>query len=96
VAEQAELIRNVSRAVARRMLCGLAEVAVYQGYLDPMVEGRGLLTGVIRGGEVLPSGFFVPNSTTLGREELFNRTDAASSLLEETSAQNFARERRSE
>jgi len=34
VAEQAELIRNVSRAVAA---CGssLAEVAVYQGYCRP-------------------------------------------------------------
>ena len=86
VAELAELIRNVSRAVAAAdVLCGLAEVAVYQGYCRPyMVEGRGIT--IIDGRhpvveKSLPSGFFVPNSTTLGREELFNRTDAASSLI---------------
>ena len=87
VAELAELIRNVSRAVAAAdVLCGLAEVAVYQGYCRPyMVEGRGIT--IIDGRhpvveQSLPSGFFVPNSTTLGWEELFNRTlDAASSPL---------------
>lgn len=74
VGEQAELIRNVSRAVAAAdVLCGLAEVAVYQGYCRPtMVEGREVT--IIDGRhpvveQSLPAGFFVPNSTRLGREE---------------------------
>ena len=42
VGGQAEVIRNISRAVAAAdVLCGLAELAVYQGYCRPeMVEGR--------------------------------------------------------
>lgn len=72
VGEQAELIRNVSRAVAAAdVLCGLAEVAVYQGYCRPtMVEGREIT--IIDGRhpvveQSLPAGFFVPNSTQLGQ-----------------------------
>lgn len=74
VGEQAEVIRNVSRAVAAAdVLCGLAEVAVYQGYCRPnMIEGREIT--IIDGRhpvveQSLPSGFFVPNSTQLGRRE---------------------------
>ncbi len=83
VGEQAELIRNVSRAVAAAdVLCGLAEVAVYQGYCRPqMLEGREIT--IVDGRhpvveQSLPSGFFVPNSTRLGRRdsELSNRQDA--------------------
>ena len=75
VGEQAELIRTVSRAVAAAdVLCGLAEIAVYQGYCRPvMVEGREIT--IIDGRhpvveQSLPSGFFVPNSTQLGQESL--------------------------
>lgn len=73
VAEHAELIRNVSRAVAAAdVLCGLAEVAVYQGYCRPeMVEGREINIGDGRHPVVeqsLPAGFFVPNSTYLGHQ----------------------------
>ena len=74
VAEQAEVIRNVSRAVAAAdVLCGFAEVAVFQGYCRPqMVEGREIT--IIDGRhpvveQSLPAGFFVPNSTRLGRLE---------------------------
>ena len=89
VAQQAELIRNVSRAVAAAdVLCGLAEVAVYQGYCRPyMVEGRSLR--IIDGRhpvveQSLPSGFFVPNSTQLGRDlELSNRRDASGAEKDE-------------
>lgn len=71
VAAQAEVIRNLSRAVAAvDVLCGLAELAVYQGYCRPeMVEGREIY--VVDGRhpvveQSLPTGFFVPNSTQLG------------------------------
>ena len=71
VAAQAEVIRNLSRAVAAvDVLCGLAELAVYQGYCRPeMVEGREIY--VVDGRhpvveQSLPMGFFVPNSTQLG------------------------------
>jgi DNA mismatch repair protein MutS len=81
VGEQAELIRNVSRAVAAAdVLAGLAEVAVYQGYCRPeMVMGREII--IVDGRhpvveQSLPAGFFVPNSTQLGRDELLNRRDA--------------------
>jgi DNA mismatch repair protein MutS len=74
VGEQAELIRNVSRAVAAAdVLCGFAEVAVYQGYCRPfMDEGREI--AIIDGRhpvveQSLPAGFFVPNSTQLGSKE---------------------------
>ena len=72
VSEQAEQIRNVSRAVAAiDILCGLAEVAVYQGYCRPeMLEGREVT--IIEGRhpvveQSLPTGFFVPNSAYLGK-----------------------------
>ncbi|PMB44185.1 DNA mismatch repair protein MutS [Fischerella thermalis CCMEE 5330] len=71
VAAQTEVIRNLSRAVAAvDVLCGLAELAVYQGYCRPeMVEGREIY--VVDGRhpvveQSLPMGFFVPNSTQLG------------------------------
>ncbi|MDB9368137.1 DNA mismatch repair protein MutS [Nodularia spumigena CS-586/05] len=74
VGEQAEIIRNTSRAVAAAdVLCGLAELAVQQGYCRPeMVEGREIM--IVDGRhpvveQSLPAGFFVPNSTQLGREE---------------------------
>ncbi|MBF2016769.1 MAG: DNA mismatch repair protein MutS [Rivularia sp. T60_A2020_040] len=74
VGSQAEVIRNISRAVAAAdVLCGLAELAVFQGYCRPQIlEGRKI--SVIDGRhpvveQSLPSGFFVPNSTFLGREE---------------------------
>ncbi|MBD1927400.1 DNA mismatch repair protein MutS [Trichocoleus sp. FACHB-90] len=72
VGQYAEQIRTISRAVAAAdVLCGLAEVAVYQGYCCPkMVESREIR--IIDGRhpvveQSLPSGFFVPNSTGLGR-----------------------------
>ncbi|MFB2770616.1 DNA mismatch repair protein MutS [Pelatocladus sp. BLCC-F211] len=75
VAAQAEVIRNLSRAVAAvDVLCGLAELAVYQGYCRPqMVEGREIY--VVDGRhpvveQSLPAGFFVPNSTSLGGKSL--------------------------
>ncbi|AFY56846.1 DNA mismatch repair protein MutS [Rivularia sp. PCC 7116] len=74
VGSQAEIIRNISRAVAAAdVLCGLAELAVFQGYCRPeIVEGREIT--IIDGRhpvveQSLPAGFFVPNSTYLGREE---------------------------
>ncbi|MBP5974521.1 DNA mismatch repair protein MutS [Brasilonema sp. CT11] len=73
VGGQAEVIRNISRAVAAAdVLCGLAELAVYQGYCRPeMVEGREIT--IVDGRhpvveQSLPAGFFVPNSTSLGGE----------------------------
>ncbi|MBW4631124.1 MAG: DNA mismatch repair protein MutS [Iphinoe sp. HA4291-MV1] len=73
VGAQAEIIRNISRAVAAAdVLCGLAELAVYQGYCRPeMLEGREIT--IVDGRhpvveQSLPAGFFVPNSTQLGRE----------------------------
>jgi len=72
VATQAEEIRQISRAVATAdLLCGLAELAVHQGYCCPeMVEGREI--EIIDGRhpvveQSLPHGFFVPNSTRLGK-----------------------------
>jgi DNA mismatch repair protein MutS len=74
VGSLAEVIRNISRAVAAAdVLCGLAELAVFQGYCRPeIVEGREIT--IIDGRhpvveQSLPAGFFVPNSTYLGREE---------------------------
>jgi DNA mismatch repair protein MutS len=71
VGEEAEIIRNISRAVAAAdVLCGLAELSVHQGYCRPeMVEGREI--NIIDGRhpvveQSLPAGFFVPNSTQLG------------------------------
>ena len=71
VSQQGEEIRKVSRAVAAiDVLCGLAEIAVYQGYCRPqMIEGRKIR--IIEGRhpvveQSLPAGFFVPNSAHLG------------------------------
>ncbi|MBW4688824.1 MAG: DNA mismatch repair protein MutS [Komarekiella atlantica HA4396-MV6] len=74
VGAQAEVIRNLSRAVAAAdVLCGLAELAVHQGYCRPeMLPGREI--NIVDGRhpvveQSLPAGFFVPNSTQLGGEE---------------------------
>ncbi|WP_353932616.1 DNA mismatch repair protein MutS [Okeanomitos corallinicola TIOX110] len=71
VANHADTIRTISRAVAAAdVLCGLAELAVHQGYCRPeMLEGREV--EVVDGRhpvveQSLPAGFFVPNSTWLG------------------------------
>ncbi|MDF5708092.1 MAG: DNA mismatch repair protein MutS [Nostoc sp. S4] len=73
VAAQAEVIRNLSRAVAAAdVLCGLAELAVQQGYCRPeILSGREI--NIVDGRhpvveQSLPAGFFVPNSTQLGQE----------------------------
>ncbi|MBW4628887.1 MAG: DNA mismatch repair protein MutS [Brasilonema octagenarum HA4186-MV1] len=86
VGGQAEVIRNISRAVAAAdVLCGLAELAVYQGYCRPeMVEGREI--NIVDGRhpvveQSLPAGFFVPNSTSLGGET--NRRGAENAEEEE-------------
>ncbi|MEH2058297.1 MAG: DNA mismatch repair protein MutS [Nostoc sp.] len=78
VAQEAEIIRNLSRAVAAAdVLCGLAELAVHQGYCRPeMLPGREI--NIVDGRhpvveQSLPAGFFVPNSTQLGREETNRR-----------------------
>ena len=75
VAQEAEVIRNLSRAVAAAdVLCGLAELAVHQGYCRPeMLPGREI--NIVDGRhpvveQSLPAGFFVPNSTQLGQESL--------------------------
>ncbi|MBS9394193.1 MAG: DNA mismatch repair protein MutS [Dolichospermum sp. LBC05a] len=72
VGSHAEIIRNIARAVAASdVLCGLAELAVHQGYCRPeMLTGREI--NVIDGRhpvveQSLPAGFFVPNSTKLGQ-----------------------------
>ena len=58
---------------AADVLAGLAEVAIYQGYCCPeMVESRDIAIAdgrhpVVE--QLLPAGFFVPNSTELGGEE---------------------------
>ncbi|MEH2117453.1 DNA mismatch repair protein MutS [Nostoc sp.] len=74
VAQEAEVIRNLSRAVAAAdVLCGLAELAVHQGYCRPeMLPGREI--NIVDGRhpvveQSLPPGFFVPNSTQLGSRE---------------------------
>ncbi|MBD2450219.1 DNA mismatch repair protein MutS [Nostoc sp. FACHB-152] len=74
VGEEAEAIRQLSRAVAAAdVLCGLAELGVQQGYCRPeMISGREL--EIVDGRhpvveQSLPAGFFVPNSTQLGSSE---------------------------
>ncbi|MGB7445249.1 MAG: DNA mismatch repair protein MutS [Coleofasciculaceae cyanobacterium] len=73
VGELSQEIRHLSRAVAAiDVLCGLAEVAVYQDYCRPrMQEGREIT--IIDGRhpvveQSLPAGLFVPNSAYLGQE----------------------------
>lgn len=80
VAEYAEDIRVVSRAVAALdVLCGLAEIALDRDYCCPnildtrelrIIEGRHPVVE-----HSLPAGFFVPNSTMLGRDETLQRPD---------------------
>ncbi|MEM6255422.1 MAG: DNA mismatch repair protein MutS [Cyanobacteria bacterium P01_D01_bin.156] len=77
VGQYAELIRKVAVNVAAAdVLCGLAEIAIYQGYCQPdMVAGRKLDIQAGRHPVVeqsLPAGFFVPNSTGLGYEKSLN------------------------
>lgn len=67
----AQNIRNISRAIAAvDVLCGLAELAVAQGYCRPeIVDGREIT--IVEGRhpvveQSLPAGLFVPNSTHLG------------------------------
>ncbi len=86
VGREAEVIRNLSRAVAAvDVLCGLAELAVHQGYCRPeMVEGREIY--IVDGRhpvveQSLPAGFFVPNSTGLGSRESGVGSSEESSLL---------------
>ncbi|MEM6423809.1 MAG: DNA mismatch repair protein MutS [Cyanobacteria bacterium P01_D01_bin.128] len=71
VGEQAEPIRKVAAAVsAADVLCGLAEVAIYKDYCRPSISAD--RTIVIDSGrhpvveQMLPAGFFVPNSTAMG------------------------------
>ena len=78
VGHHADLIRQVARGVAAAdVLAGLAEVAIYQGFCCPeMVDSRELEIAdgrhpVVE--QLLPAGFFVPNSTTLGGERGSNR-----------------------
>jgi DNA mismatch repair protein MutS len=74
VGEEAEAIRVVARQVAAvDVLCGLAEIAIYQGYSCPeIVETRELSITEGRHPVVeqsLPTGFFVANSLHLGGSE---------------------------
>jgi DNA mismatch repair protein MutS len=74
VAAHTELIRTVARGVAAvDVLCGLAEIAVIQGYCRPqMVTSREIQITDGRHPVVekaLLAGFFVPNSTQLGQAE---------------------------
>ncbi|PSR18517.1 DNA mismatch repair protein MutS [filamentous cyanobacterium CCP3] len=71
VGEQVELIRKVAAAVAAAdVLCGLAEVAIFQGYCCPeMEESRAIAVTEGRHPvveQLLPAGFFVPNSNYMG------------------------------
>jgi DNA mismatch repair protein MutS len=80
VGEHAEVIRNVSRAVAAvDVLCSLAEMANHQDYCRPtMAENREIKITEGRHPVVeksLPPGFFVPNSAFLGNESSANRPD---------------------
>lgn len=74
VSAQVDLIRRVASAVAAAdVLCGLAEVAVYQGYCRPAITaGRQISVEAGRHPvveQLLPAGFFVPNSVALGGAE---------------------------
>jgi DNA mismatch repair protein MutS len=80
VGKAAEQIRSIARAIAAvDVLTALAEVAVYQGYCRPQIvstrelsieEGRHPVVE-----QSLPSGFFVPNSATLGSGEAASTPD---------------------
>jgi DNA mismatch repair protein MutS len=82
VSAEAEVIRGIAQAIAAvDVLCGLAEVAVYQGYCRPhILEGRAIQIEDGRHPVVeqsLPTGFFVPNSTTMGHGEPTHPDDSA-------------------
>jgi DNA mismatch repair protein MutS len=71
VAEKAQVIRSISKAVAAiDVLAGLAEIAVYQNYCCPeMVKGREI--NIVEGRhpvveQSLGEGFFVSNSAQMG------------------------------
>ncbi|NES87709.1 MAG: DNA mismatch repair protein MutS, partial [Moorea sp. SIO2B7] len=74
VAQKAQEIRNVAKAVAAiDILAGLAEIAVYQGYCRPEILEGGQIE-IINGRhpvveQSLGAGFFVPNSTAMGKGE---------------------------
>ena len=74
VAHHAEIIRTIARSIAAvDVLCGLAEIAITQGYCRPqLVNSReiGIKDGrhpVVE--KSLLAGFFVPNSTQIGQAE---------------------------
>ncbi|MBX2866191.1 MAG: DNA mismatch repair protein MutS [Leptolyngbyaceae cyanobacterium MAG.088] len=84
VGHHSELIRKVAVNVAAAdVLCGLAELAIYQGYCQPkIVNDRTLAIEAGRHPVVeqsLPAGFFVPNSTGLGyqKDALDKQVDSA-------------------
>ena len=86
VAEFAQPIRTIAKAVAALdVLCGLAEVAVYQGYCRPQMSANRQIT--ITDGrhpvveKSLPAGFFVPNSTQLGQEEEEKNSNTTPDLI---------------
>ena len=94
VGSQAEIIRNISRAVAAAdVLCGLAELAVFQGYCRPeVVEGREIT--IINGRhpvveQSLPAGFFVPNSTYLGRDKNQNNQQSQGNQINQSNQLNL-------
>ena len=75
VGHHADLIRQVAQAVAAAdVLAGLAEVAIYQGYCCPeILDSREIILSdgrhpVVE--QLLPAGFFVPNSTELAQKSL--------------------------
>ncbi|NEP17558.1 MAG: DNA mismatch repair protein MutS [Leptolyngbya sp. SIO4C1] len=95
VSQQVERIRKVASAVAAAdVLCGLAEVAIYQDYCCPEIaDGRMLQIEAGRHPVVeqsLPAGFFVPNSTAMGGVEnskfkiLFEKDKALQNSKSET------------
>ncbi|ASC73267.1 DNA mismatch repair protein MutS [Halomicronema hongdechloris C2206] len=74
VGQHTDCIRRVAQAVAAvDVLCGLAEVAVYQGYCRPhMGQHRQIAIEAGRHPvveQLLPTGFFVPNATALGADQ---------------------------
>jgi DNA mismatch repair protein MutS len=71
VGQHVELIRKVAAAVAAAdVLCGLAEVAMFQGYCCPAMENSRAIAlaedATQWWSNCCPPGFFVPNSTYLG------------------------------
>jgi DNA mismatch repair protein MutS len=73
VGTHAEPIRTLARSVAAvDVLCGLAEVAALQGYCRPEITHTREITLIEARHPVveqsLPAGFFVPNSTEMGKQ----------------------------